>query len=170
MNTEPTPDDDTLASLLRESRLLEDAPEAVVQRALGVWRERATPRVAAPGLLRRLAGGLRLDSAVASPLAYGLRSGPAAVRQLIFFSEGRDIDLRITSVATPDGPRWRIAGQVLGPDAAGTVELRSGERVHSAAWTELGEFGFGPLDDGRYTLRVCGPDWDVELPAFNVPA
>ncbi len=170
MNTEPVLDDDTLAALLSASRVLEDAPEAVIQRALGAWRERLAPPAKAPGLLRRLAGGLRLDSAGAGPLAFGLRGNMSSGRQLLFFSEGRDIDLRVLPVATAEGQRWRIAGQVLGPDASGAAELRCGTRVVGATWSELGEFTFGHVDAGRYTLRVCGPDWEVDLPAFDVPA
>lgn len=187
MTTDRLPDDDeALAARLRASRRLEDAPEAVIQRALGLWRSRAAPAAAqstagsataAPAAplaagLRRLVAVLKFDSAGASPLALGLRSGTGGegTRQLLYFSEGRDVDLRIAPVSTPNGRQWRLSGQVLGPDVAGVAELRCGKDVRTAEWSELAEFSFPEVAAGRCTLVLRSADWELELPFIDVPA
>lgn len=170
-------DDEALAARLRASRRLEDAPEAVIQRALGVWRTRAMPAPAeatasslAAGL-RRLAVVLKFDSASASPMALGLRStGTEGTRQLLYFSEGRDVDLRISPVSTPSGRQWRLTGQILGPDVAGVAELRCGPDVRTTEWSELAEFSFGDVAAGRCTLVLRSAEWELELPSIDVPA
>lgn len=174
MTTDRVPDDEALAARLRASRLLEDAPEPVIQRALGLWRAAEAPVPAQAGTvsagLRRLVASLKFDSAERTPLALGLRSAGATTRQLIYFSEGRDIDVRVAAVHAAGGLQWRIAGQVLGPDATGMVELRSGGQTRTASWSELGEFSFGGVTAGRVALVLRSTDWELELPAFDVPA
>jgi len=172
MTTDRDSDDEALAARLRASRLLEDAPESLIQRALGLWRAADAPVPAgpAPARLRRLVASLKFDSARRTPLALGLRSAGGATRQLIYFSEGRDVDVRVAAVHTAGGLQWRISGQVLGPDATGMAELRTGGQARTTSWTELGEFVFGEVAAGQITLVLRSSDWELELPAFDVPA
>jgi hypothetical protein len=171
MSSDRLPDDDALGVLLGRSRVLEDAPEQLIQRAIDLFAARAAPaQPAQPGLLRRLAATLRFDSATSSPLALGLRSSGEGTRQLLYFSEGRDIDIRVAATDTALGRRWRISGQILGPDAAGTTELRRAGRVERADWNELSEFSFPDVDGGSCTLVLRGADWELELPPIDVPA
>jgi hypothetical protein len=170
----PDPDDDRLADALRASRVMHDAPEALIERAIGLWRPRAavvvdTRTAVPPSLLQRLVATLRFDSAGAAPLAFGLRSagGPGEVRQLLFSLEGRDIDLRIAPAGEPG--RFRISGQVLGPDATGTVAFDCAGVQGETAWNELAEFGFDavPAGDCRLVLRTDA--WQAELPVITLP-
>jgi hypothetical protein len=170
--------EDPLADRLRASHRLEDAPEAVIQNALALWKKAEVPvaePASAPGAaLRRLAAALRFDSATASPLALGLRSGGlpapgASTRQLLYFSEGRDIDVRIAPVNGPGARQWQVSGQVLGPDATGMAELRCGAHTRTASWSDLAEFSFTDVAPGSCTLVLRGGDWELELPPFEVP-
>lgn len=152
------PDDDAaLERTLRDSRRLEDAPEALIQRAIGLWQ----PRAAGAGRPRRLAATLSFDSAAAGAPALGLRSGAAATRQLLFCTEGRDVDLRLEPQT---GGRWRVSGQVLGPDEAGEAELRPEVGApQTVAWSELAEFAFAPVTGERCSVLLRAADWELEL-------
>lgn len=161
----PTPAD--LEQTLRASRRLEDAPEALIQRAIGLWQPRAATAAGAGGALQRWLATLRFDSAATGNVALGLRSsGVAATRQMLFSAEGRDIDLRIEPL--PDR-HWRISGQVLGPDAAGLAELRCGDApVQQVAWNELAEFEFAPVQGEACVLTLRSDGWEIEVPPIGL--
>lgn len=186
MNSRPDdPDDGALEQALRRSRVLEDAPEALIRRAIDVWQPR--PQAAAPappapaartapaaplaGALRRLAATLGFDSAGLAPQAAGLRSAPPhagarAPRQLLYTADGRDIDLRLEPSA--DGRHWSVSGQVLGPDRQGLARLRSGADERESPWDEMAEFRFDAVPAGPVTLVLQGQDWMLELPTLDL--
>ncbi len=183
MNTPPIDDDDAaLAAALAASRVLQDAPEALVLRAIGLWQQpAAAPAAAAPpapaaGGLRRLVATLVFDSLDHGAVAAGRRGaatlGHLAARQLLFCTEGRDIDLRLTPLE--GGTRWVLSGQVLGPELSGQAELRSAAVAAAAdaalpqvvAWNELAEFEFAPMAAGPCSLVLSAGDWTVELGLF----
>ena len=163
------PDDDALARALHRSRVLEDAPEALIQRSIDLFRAR--PRAAAAavpaGLRHRLAAVLSVDSAgaVATGLRSGQGGGPAQTRQLLFTADGRDIDLRLQPAS--DGTHWRVSGQVLGPDLKGTATLLAGGYSAEVAWTDLAEFSFDQVPAGPCSLALYAPDWELVLPDFQ---
>lgn len=168
---DPMPDDEALAQALHASRRLEDAPEALVRRAIGLWPAAPSPLLAA---LRRVVATLVSDSGPAPALALGLRAGGGGggVRQIVCAAEGLDIDLRVTPTA--DGPAgWRLAGQLLGADRAGEAWLRAeGEAPEAARRTPLdvcSEFRFGPLAAGRWALGLRLDDVEIELPPIELP-
>lgn len=169
MTPHPDPDDDALADALRRSRTLDDAPEALIQRAIDLWQPRARPAAGA-GVLRRLVATLSFDSAATAPQALGLRGAalPAAAepRQLLFTADGRDVDLRV--VPATDGRLWQVSGQVLGPDEQGTAQLRSGDAVAETAWSALAEFRFDAVAPGPCTLTLRSGDWELELPPLEL--
>lgn len=168
---ERNPDDEALARALQRSRLLSDAPDGLIERAIALFDARAAAPAAAgkpSSTLRRLVAALTFDSAGQAPLAFGRRGRGQPVRQLLYSVEGRDIDLRLVPAAPPVGARWRLAGQVLGPDRQGRVELVQGDLRREAAWDELGEFAFDELGPGAWTLRLEGEDWSTELPAVEL--
>ena len=167
--------------MLRSSRVMQDAPEDVIQRAIGLWqhggRAAASVAVVAGGPLRRMLARLASDSAVgASPLAFGQRGTVAPVRQLVFCAEGCDIDLRIVAdTTTAPGTateRWRLSGQALGPVSQGRIELfdAAGRSVVQAPVDELGEFRLPPVARGTYVLAVQFEGVTIEMPPFGVPA
>lgn len=153
-------DDDLVAAARRAVRALPDAPEAWVQRAIDLL---PVPSLVGT-LLRRLQAVLSFDSWAQPAPALGMRSAADDTRHLLFSVEGRDIDLRIV----PAGATWALAGQVLGPDEAGTVELAGGDGARRTPLDELGEFRIEGLASGRYTLtlRVAGDE--ILLPALEV--
>lgn len=168
MSPTRVPDDAALERLLVDSRRLEDAPESVIQRAIGVWTARPAVAPAPVGALRRLAAVLSFDSLGLTPQAAGVRSiGSDGVRQLLFASDGRDIDLRVAPSA--DGHRWQLSGQVLGPDESGRAELRCGGLQAQADWSELAEFRFDDVPAGACELTLRGTDWELVLPTFDIP-
>lgn len=190
MKQPPTPaddDDEALAAALGASRVLQDAPEALVLRAIGLWQQpaavpvSASPSVAATALggLRRLVATLVFDSLDHGALAGGRRSaatlGHLAARQLLYSTDGRDIDLRLTPL--DGGTRWVLSGQVLGPELSGQAELRPSRASDTAdtanappaqvvAWNELAEFEFAPMEAGPCSLVLSAADWTVELGLF----
>lgn len=165
------PDPDApLADALARSRVLQDAPEAVIQRAIDLFAARARPAtapppVAPPGVLRRLAAVLGFDSQALTPEAAGLRSAGGTGRQLLFSAEGRDVDLRIA----PGTRGWQVSGQVLGPDASGRVTLRCGGFEAEQTWNELAEFRIDGVPAGRCHVVLHTDDWEMALPEFLVP-
>jgi hypothetical protein len=117
---------------------------------------------------RRLAAVLRFDSWACSSLARGLRSPPADARHLLFSAMGRDIDLRIT----PAEQHFALAGQILGPDESGSVELTpqagQGQSSRSAAIDALGEFRLDGVRSGTYRLTLRIDSDEVWLPPIDV--
>lgn len=168
MNAKPDLDDNALAQSLHAGRRqLEDAPPALIRRAIDLWQPQAAP---APGLLRRLLATLDFDSATTSPLALGLRSGGApAARQLLFSADGRDIDLRLVPSTATAPLRWTLSGQLLGPDTGATAELQVGQHAARIALDELAEFRFELVPEGECRLTLRSGDWILELPPFRIP-
>jgi hypothetical protein len=159
--------DADLERLMVDGRGLLDAPEHVIQRGLAVWK---SSRPAAPGVLERLAAVLTFDSAGASALAFGARSNAAGVRQMFYSVEGREIDLRIAGV--DDRAMFKLSGQVLGPDTAGSVMVMpsggAGD-IQSCPLSDLGEFVLAPLGPGRYHLRFELGGTVIDLPMLGLP-
>jgi hypothetical protein len=171
MTSRPDADDpdSALATRLMRTRDLADAPEHLIDRAIGLF-QRPLLQGGGPGWLRQLTAILRFDSAAEPAQAMGLRSAADGGRQLLFFVEGRDIDVRIVPQETPFGRRWKLSGQVLGPDASGKAELRTGNGAASSDWDELCEFSFDHVPAGCCSLVIRTQDWEVSLPDITVPA
>ena len=100
--------------------------------------------------------------------APGLRASATATRQLLYSSDGIDIDLRIQPADASGGPGWRISGQLLGPVGAGQATLQCGNWSASSGWNELCEFSFGPVPGGPCRLLLQGGDWDTEIGPFDL--
>jgi hypothetical protein len=166
MNTADPPSDEELAHLLRLAVALRDAPPAWVHGAIGLWPAHG---ISVAGALKRVLAVLTFDSgALPASALLAARSGGGAPRQLLFSASGRDIDLRIA----PAAAAWRLAGQVLGPDESGHVDVATeGEQpqvVASAALSSLGEFVIEGLNSGRYQLLLTLGDELVVVPAVAV--
>lgn len=160
------PDRD-LERLLLESRQLLDAPEHVVRRGLAIWK---ASRPAASGMFERLAAVLTFDSGGASALAFGARSNAAGVRQMFYSVDGREIDLRIAGV--DDRGMFKLSGQVLGPDTAGSVVVMPSGTAgdsQSCPLNDLGEFVLSPLGPGRYHVRLELGATVIDLPMLGLP-
>lgn len=164
--------DEGLSRELGQSRTLSDAPESVIQRALGVFQPRAQ-RAATPSLLQRVLASLAFDSAGVQLQAQGVRGSALTTRQMLFSTDGRDIDLRIApaegSLGRPGGP-WVIFGQLLSPDRAGVVELTCGQDVRQVELDEMLEFRFDRVPGGPVRLAFHLADRVIELPALEVPS
>jgi len=149
-------DDALLHELRRAVDALPDAPAALQRAAIDLWP--ATPRrglaAGAAALVRRIVGELSFDNWVAPAHAHGMRSARAPTRHLLFSAEGRDIDLRIV----PGTGAFSIAGQVLGPDEAGSVELVAdgafGTARRQAVLDALGEFHIDDVAAGTYVMTL----------------
>ncbi|GCL64819.1 hypothetical protein [Pseudaquabacterium pictum] len=169
------PSDDAIARHLRAGRTLEAPPDAVLLRAMAVWRPRtaaapaAHPLVRAAGaLVRRLQAALSHDTGWAPVPAPGLRSTATAVRQLLYSTNGIDIDLRIQPPDSRSGAGWQVHGQLLGPVGAGQALLQCGSWSSSSPWNELCEFSFTPVPDGLCVLLLQGVDWETEIGPFDL--
>lgn len=197
----PTTDlsDDEFGALARRALASPDAPTAWRERALAAWQLAQPAAAAVPPLPsspslpsfatlagqalqavgRRLAASLAFDSWATAPLATGRRSLRGDTRQLIFSVEGRDIDLRLTAT----GERFTLAGQVLGPDEAGSVTLalappaagqpdsaEPSAAARSVALDTMGEFHLDDVAAGRYVMTLQLGDTEVTLPVIEVGA
>jgi hypothetical protein len=165
-------DDDAFERLLRRSASLSEASESVLTRviALADAREAAPAAPAAvprAGVLRRLVAAVGFDSGWA--LAPGVR-GAGEVRQLLFSSEGRDIDLRIAPRRDSADARFEVAGQLFGPDVAGTVSLRGDGYAADGPWNDLAEFRFDDVPPGPLRLTLRSAEWEIELPVIDIAA
>jgi hypothetical protein len=164
-------DDELLRELHHAIEALPDAPPAMQRAAIDLWAAGA-PRVGlvatAGALVQRVLAVLSFDSWAAPTLAHGMRSLRAPTRHLLFNAEGRDIDLRVI----PHAQGFSLAGQVLGPDDAGAVELVASEpsepSVHRCALDSLGAFRLDDLKPGVYSLTLrLGAD-EIVLPSIDV--
>lgn len=170
--------DDEFAELVRGAVVLPDAPPALVRSAIALFRDAQpsplmTAAAAAAGVLQRIRAVLTFDSWATGPAALGLRSMPAQSesRHLLFTAQGRDIDLRIISSANS----YVLAGQILGPDEAGQVELSINTHrlevapiLRTTSLDDLGAFHLDSVNAGTYWMTLTLGNDAVELPPINV--
>lgn len=141
------------------------APPHVVAQALKLFRPLA--RVGAAGKPDRLSlfGLLRFDSG-ATP-AFGLRGGPGeqkSPRQLLFHVGEYDLDIRIEMA----GEDWRVAGQLLGSETAGSAGLNGADHRYQSELNDLGEFSFDAVMPGVYQLLIVLPATDLVIAELQV--
>jgi hypothetical protein len=148
---------------LMRADVAEDAPRGVRSSVVNMFRQRAAE--SKPSLARRVLAALSFDSALGQP-AYGVRSGQATARQMLYSAGDNDLDLRIM----PTGETWTISGQVLGECTGGSVELRGLKAEAATALNELCEFTLPSLPTGTYTLRLLLNDVEVEIPKLQLRA
>ena len=163
--------DDALGQRLRHALLeLPDAPAALQRAAIGLWPGSTPATTLAAGvqaLWTRVTAVLDFDSWAAPALASGMRSLRSPTRQLLYRAGSRDIDLRIA----PTERAWALAGQVLGPEAPGRVELTrldAGAEARVTPVDELGEFRLEGVARGIYSLTLYAGADEVLLPPFDV--
>jgi hypothetical protein len=155
---------DRLQQLIRLMRTddAEGAPRDVIAHALNIFRQRAG--MSEPSMLRRIVAALSFDSLKAAP-AFGVRSGQATSRQLLFEAEGHDLDLRFL----PQGEEWVVAGQVLGSGCAGGhVELLGETGSAATELNDLCEFKLSAVPSGSYRLRLRLEGVEVEVPQLEL--
>lgn len=167
--------DDEFADLVQAAVALPDAPPALVRSAIDLFHDAQPSPVTAAvaGALQRIRAVLAFDSWATGPAALGLRSMPTQgqTRHMLFSAQGRDIDLRILSAADS----YVLAGQILGPDDKGMVELsvdthsdHSPLTARSVAIDELGGFQMTDVRAGTYWMTLRLGNDAVELPAIDV--
>lgn len=164
--------DAELTDLAAAASRLPDAPGIWVDAAVGLWKTtaRAAKVGAEPSLLTRIMAALSFDSWATPQLAFGMRSVASDSRHLLYSAEGRDVDVRVTQA----GERFAMAGQILGPDEAGEVELagpganRSAEGRWITQLDDLGEFRLEGLDRGTYQLTLRLGQDEIVLPPITI--
>jgi hypothetical protein len=160
--------DEDLASLLPRAAAMPDAPDTWIRAAEELSARGETPGGVLRAATRLLAASLRFDSWAGAPLAFGMRALLSDTRHLLFSAMGRDIDLRIT----PAEAHFALAGQILGPDESGRVELTpqagQGEGRRTAAIDELGEFRLDDVHSGTYRLTLRMGSDEIVLPPIEV--
>ncbi len=142
-----------------------DAPRDVLAFAVNIFTARKDSHQ--PSLLRRLVAALSFDSSSDLMPAFGVRSGQAISRQLLYSAEETDIDLRIT----PQDQGWIVAGQVLGGECVGgRIEIEGEDELTTAELNELCEFALPPLAAGTYKLRLRLGNSEIEIPQLELRA
>ena len=147
---------------LMQTDSAEDAPRDVIAQALNIFQQRAA--LSEPSVWRRIVAALSFDSLTAAP-AFGMRSGPASSRQLLFQAEDNDLDLRVSQQAD----YWVVSGQFLGSGcASGQVELRGDEERVTADLNDLCEFTLPAVPAGTYRLQLRFEGTEVEVPQLEL--
>jgi anti-sigma factor RsiW len=139
---------------------MEDAPRYARAAVTALFRAQRRP---ANSPLRRVLAALKFDSLQMTP-ALGVRSTAAAERQMLFTADDNELHLQIAPVAES----WQVSGQVLGPCAGGTVELRGAGETVSETLNELCEFTLTGLAAGVYALALRLGDVDLEIPELVI--
>jgi hypothetical protein len=140
-----------------------DAPRDLLSYAINVYRQRNVGEKHT--LVERIKAALTFDSFTRNP-AFGLRSGQAAARQVIYAAGESDLDLRIEA---REQDRWAIAGQLLGRNCnGGEVTLRGDNQWASAVLNELCEFALPSVPAGNYALIVTLADIEIEVPRIEI--
>lgn len=143
-----------------------DAPPEVVARAIHMFRSRALATESNRSLVRRVMAALSFDSRQMSP-AFGVRSGQATTRQLLFSAGENDLDLRVTQ----SGEGFVVSGQVLGGNCAGgQIELEGESGKSRAQLNEQCEFRLAAVAAGSYRLLLRLKDSEVEVPELELRA
>lgn len=150
---------------LMRTDVAEDAPRDVLSSVVNMFRSRQP--ASQPSLVRRVLAALNFDSTTLAP-AYGVRSGQAAARQMLYSAGDNDLDLRVQ----PSGEAWVVSGQVLGECTGGRVELMDGGELVTVAaeLNELCEFTLPAVPSGSYILRLHLNDVEVEIPDLQLKA
>ena len=153
---------DTLSRLERlifmmKNDTAQDPPRDVLMSAINIFSPRLQPPV------RRIIATLVFDSRAAPP-DFGMRSLHSSSRQLLFWAEDADLDLRITI----QNEECIVAGQVIrDPCGGGIVEITGPTGAAQASLNELCEFALPPLPVGTYSLRLTMPDVEIEIPELE---
>jgi anti-sigma factor RsiW len=153
----------TVVGLMRTDRA-EDAPDELVSRAINLFRSHAVASKE-PSLVKRIVAALSFDSLQMSP-AFGVRSGQASARQLLFVAGEYDLDLRITQ----SGETWNVSGQVFGEECVGGKIELEGETAIQADLNNQCEFTMAAIPAGSYQLRLRLPNLEVEIPQLELRA
>ena len=167
--------DEELLRCLGEVSALPDAPPTFIMRAINLMSEphAVTLVDTAVAAIRRAIATLTFDSFSGGNLAYGVRGTPSDVRHLLYSALGRDIDVRVSSAAE----RFVLAGQVLGPDEIGTIELTHSENggepctdqaAAKVPLDSMGQFRIEGIAAGIWTLRLRLGNDEIELPAIQL--
>ena len=160
--------DDEFSQLVgRAVRELPDAPLALQQAAIGLWPAAGPGAVLsalAKAVVAQIQAVLTFDSWTAPAVAAGMRSLRSPTRHLLFSAQGRDIDLRIV----PEAGGFSLAGQILGPDESGSVQLEGGGTPRSAVLDGLGEFRIEGIHRGTYVLTLQLGGDSIVLPSVEV--
>ena len=135
-----------------------DAPRDVLTAALNIFsQEKRSP-------LRRIVAFLVFDSRDTGP-AFGVRSLPAASRQMLYSAEETDVELRITL----QNDECILAGQVIGEGCAGAhVEISGVAGRSKTILNEVCEFTLPPIPVGNYSLTVRMLDREIEIPELEL--
>lgn len=142
---------------MRSDRI-NDAPRDVLTSAINIF----SPEKRVP--LRRIIASLIFDSRNAGP-AFGVRSLPAASRQMLYSAEELDLELRITV----QNDECILAGQVIGEGCAeGQIEISGVAGRSKATLNELCEFTLPPIPAGKYSLTVRMLDREIEIPELEL--
>jgi hypothetical protein len=144
--------------LMMKSDSTPDAPRDVLTSAVNIYsQEQRVP-------LRRIIALLIFDSRNAGP-AFGVRSLPAASRQMLYSAEEIDLELRITV----QNDECILAGQVIGEGCAeGQVEISGVAGRLKATLNEICEFTLPPIPMGNYSLTIRMLDREIEIPELEL--
>jgi hypothetical protein len=176
-------DDELHRQLQRSVQALPDAPLHLQRAAIGLWPAAGLSR--APGLvamaqavLTQISAVLSFDSWAVPAVAAGMRSLRSPTRHLLYSAQGRDIDLRISPNGTSATAGFVLAGQILGPDETGSVQLTALQdgkvgpaitpATHLTQLDEMGEFRIEDLAPGSYALTLQVGGDAIVLPPLHV--
>ena len=161
--------DDEFTELVQRAAGLPDAPPEMLRAATNLWPKTRPSTLGnhAETASQIIYAVLSFDSWARPAVAFGMRSAGSDTRHLLFSAAGRDVDLRISRLADT----FALAGQILGPDEAGTIELAADPSLTNAEANPAGSVADEPDDRQRLIgSRVTSLDELGEFRLDDVPA
>ncbi len=154
---------------LREAPFVQ-VPEAALERARALFRERYPSPATLPNPLFAWLAQLQFDSRSSAPMLAGARGMKREGVQLVYSTEVHDIDLfqELSGEGT-----WYLIGQVMPRDGEATIvpqevvlTERGGNRLTFAP--ESGEFHLPAIPEGIYDIALRLADGEITLPGVGI--
>jgi hypothetical protein len=145
---------------------LEEVPTHILERTFDLLNERK--KVAATSekasFLKKIVAVFTDESSNLTPI-FGLRSKQTENSKRFWLqAEDAEIDLRLDK----SDEKWKVAGQVFGEVTGGEAFLQSNENVFTTELSELCEFSFSEIPNGKYRLFIYFRETEIEIPAINI--
>lgn len=144
-------------------------PESLLQRSRDLFRQRYPAPVSAPTPARRTwLPQLAFDSRQSLAMA-GVRGAGAASYQLVYRTEGFDIELWQDPLETGD---WYVIGQIVSQDeqeiVPQSVLLTPQEGTELTVAPKDAEFHLPLVPAGLYRMTLTLPDGDIQIPDLRI--
>ncbi len=149
-----------VVSEMRSDRL-EDVPSHILERTFDLFNH--TPQIfSSPTVLEKITA-LLTETFSAPRQVIGVRSTAESERRFVFGAGDYEIEVGITRTGNDFAVRGEFRGDLIGGDATlvGNTEV-------TVEIGDLGDFDFGAVASGKYSLSVRFPNLHIEVADLTV--